>query len=80
METVKMDRFAKHIQTDHNGHACSITDLQDRTGFNPYGKVLVTISTRNSELNEIILDLLFRELNTNKEWLELLNNPTNNED
>jgi len=80
METVKMDRFAKQEQTDYNGHACSITDLQDRTSFNPYGKALVTISTRNSELNEIICDLLFRELNTNKEWLELLNNPTNNED
>ena len=79
METVKIDRFAKQEQTDYNGHACSISDLQDRTG-NPYGRVLVTISTRNSELNKLICDLLFREFNVNKNWLELLNNPNKEED
>ena len=74
METVKIDRFAKQEQTDYNGHACSISDLQDRIS-NPYGRVLVTISTQNSELNKLICDLLFREFNVNKNWLELLNNP-----
>ena len=77
METVKMDRFKKSKQKTPDTVNFGISDLLNSNSYNPYGKTLVTISTPNDKLNELICDLLFKEFNTNKEWLELLDKPTN---
>lgn len=70
METVKIDRFEKVQYPD--GSSKGIIDLTDRDNLHPHGRVLLSIETPSEELNEIICDVLFKEINTNADWLKLL--------
>jgi len=74
METVKMDRFK--IVPTYRKEGLSIIDIDGtyQRSF-PEWTTLVTVSTGNSELDEKIINSIFESINTDEEYLKLLNNP-----
>lgn len=75
METIKMERFK--IVPTHRREELSLIDIEatyNRT-YIPEWKTIVTVSTGNSELDGKIINSIFESINTNEEYLKLLNNP-----
>ena len=74
METVKMERFK--IVSNYRQDGLSLIDIEgtyNRTF--PEWKTIVTVSTGNKYLDQKIMDSIFEDINTNEEYLKLLNNP-----
>ena len=77
METMKIDRLK--IVPNYRKDGLSIIDI-DGTYKRSFPEWLtLTVSTGNSELDEKIINSIFESLNTNEEYIKLLNNP-NKED
>lgn len=79
METVKMERFK--IVPSYRKDGLSLIDIEgtyNRTF--PEWKTIVTVSTGNKYLDQKIMDSIFEDINTNPEYLKLLNNPDKQEE
>ena len=79
METVKMERFK--IVPSYRKDGLSLIDIEgtyNRTY--PEWKTIVTVSTGNKYLDQKIMDSIFEDINTNPEYLKLLNNPDKQEE
>ena len=78
MGTMKIDRLK--IVPNYRKDGLSIIDIDGTYNRSfPEWLTLVTVSTGNSELDEKIINSIFESLNTNEEYIKLLNNP-NKED
>ena len=78
METVKMERFK--IVPSYRKDGLSLIDIEgtyNRTF--PEWKTIVTVSTGNKYLDQKIMDSIFEDINTNEEYLKLLNTPDKKE-
>lgn len=78
METVKMERFK--IVPNYRKDGLSLIDIEgtyNRTF--PEWKTIVTVSTGNKYLDQKIMDSIFEDINTNEEYLKLLNTPDKKE-
>ena len=69
-----MDRFK--IVPNYRKEGLSIIDINGtyERSF-PEWNTLITVSTGNSELDKKIINSIFESINTNEEYLKLLNNP-----
>lgn len=79
METIQMDRFK--IVPNYRKDGLSLIDIEgtyNRTF--PEWKTIVTVSTGNKYLDQKIMDSIFEDINTNPEYLKLLNNPDKKEE
>ena len=74
METMKIDRLK--IVPNYRKDGLSIIDIDGtyKRSF-PEWLTLITVSTGNSELDEKIINSIFKSLNTNEEYIKLLNTP-----
>ena len=78
METIQMDRFK--IVPNYRKDGLSLIDIEgtyNRTF--PEWKIIVTVSTGNNYLDQKIMESIFEEINTNDDYLKLLNNPDKKE-
>lgn len=78
METIQMDRFK--IVPNYRKDGLSLIDIEgtyNRTF--PEWKTIVTVSTGNKYLDQKIMDSIFEDINTNEEYLKLLNTPDKKE-
>ena len=74
METMKIDRLK--IVPNYRKEGLSIIDIDGTyKRLFPEWLTLITVSTGNSELDEKIINSIFESLNTNEEYIKLLNNP-----
>lgn len=74
METMKIDRLK--IVPSYRNEGLSIIDIDGTYNRSfPEWTTLITVSTGNSELDEKIINSIFKSLNTNEEYIKLLNNP-----
>lgn len=74
METMKIDRLK--IVPNYRNEGLSIIDIDGTYNRSfPEWTTLITVSTGNSELDEKIINSIFKSLNTNEEYIKLLNNP-----
>ena len=74
METMKIDRLK--IVPNYRKDGLSIIDIDGTYNRSfPEWLTLITVSTGNSELDEKIINSIFESLNTNEEYIKLLNNP-----
>ena len=74
-----MERFK--IVPTHRREGLSLIDIEatyNRT-YIPEWKTIVTVSTGNKYLDQRIMDSIFEDINTNPEYLKLLNNPDKKE-
>ena len=78
METVKMERFK--IIPSYRKDGLSLIDIEATyKKMFPEWKTIVTVSTGNKYLDQKIMDSIFEDINTNEEYLKLLNNPDKKE-
>ncbi|MBQ6098998.1 MAG: hypothetical protein IJI80_04420 [Methanobrevibacter sp.] len=78
METVKMERFK--IVPTHRREGLSLIDIEGTYNQTfPEWKTIVTVSTGNKYLDQKIMDSIFEDINTNPEYLKLLNTPDKKE-
>lgn len=74
METMKIDRLK--IVPNYRKEGLSIIDIDGTYNRSfPEWLTLITVSTGNSELDKKIINSIFESLNTNEEYIKLLNNP-----
>lgn len=74
VETVKMERFK--IVPNYRKEGLSIIDIDATYNRSfPEWKVIVSVSTGNKYLDQKIIESIFGDINTNEEYLKLLNNP-----
>lgn len=78
METVKMERFK--IVSNYRKDGLSLIDIEGTYNQTfPEWKTIVTVSTGNKYLDQKIMDSIFEDINTNEEYLKLLNTPDKKE-
>lgn len=78
METVKMERFK--IISNRRGDGLSLVDVEATYNSRfPEWKTIVSVSTGNKYLDQKIMDSIFEDINTNPEYLKLLNTPDKKE-
>ena len=71
---MKIDRLK--IVPNYRKEGLSIIDIDGTyKRLFPEWLTLITVSTGNSELDEKIINSIFESLNTNEEYIKLLNNP-----
>lgn len=78
METIQMDRFK--IVPNYRKDGLSLIDIEGTYNLTfPEWKTIVTVSTGNKYLDQKIMDSIFEDINTNEEYLKLLNTPDKKE-
>ena len=78
METIQMDRFK--IIPIYRKDGLSLIDVEATyRHWGPDWKVIATVSTGNKYLDQKIMESIFEEINTNDDYLKLLNNPDKKE-
>lgn len=78
---IQINRFRIDIDENNLSSVWTISDLADDDRYR-YRKedAIIVINTNNSEVNKMLCEVIYRELNTNKELLELLDENTDDGD
>ena len=77
METVKIERFK--IVPSYRKDGLSLIDVEATYNWGPDWKIIATVSTGNKYLDQKIMESIFEDINTNEEYLKLLNTPDKKE-
>ena len=71
-DLIKINRFRIDMDVNDKSSSWKISDLHDYTRY-VYGKeAIIEINTHNEEVNRLLCEVVFKELNTNPLILRLL--------
>lgn len=79
-DLIKINRFRIDVDNNDKSSSWKISDLNDYTRY-VYGKeAIIEINTHNEEVNQLLCEVVFRELNTNPLILKLLDEEVEEDD